>query len=114
MAKLNIIIFSFLILLTLLLHISSSSAARLLITNHDAATERLLNLALPRNAGGRNQEDAAGHVLPCNTGMANRRAGMEFQVLWLCAKPGQLLLSMLPKGFVPPSGPSRRTNDNNN
>ena len=104
-------IFSTLLLIVtlLLLHISSSSAARLLVADTDDVylspkstltdTEPSMNLALPRR------------VLPCNT---NRRAGTGFQALRLCSKPPHLLLSMLPKGGVPPSAPSRRTNDVNN
>ena len=107
-----------------------SSAARFRISDVHSA-EPALNLVLPGvgdvvitelQAVKTSPEDsparsAAGERdLPCGSAIrGNRKVGvMGFRALRLCGKGSQLLLSKLPKGGVPRSGPSRRTNDNNN
>uniref|UniRef100_A0A803P1G9 Uncharacterized protein n=1 Tax=Cannabis sativa TaxID=3483 RepID=A0A803P1G9_CANSA len=107
-----LIIFAFLLLA------SSSSfsvvvAARLLIIKNVAA-EPARNLILPGIiAAEEGSQGGGGRYLPCDSG--NRKVGvMGFEALRLCGKHSEVVLSMLPKGVVPPSGPSRRTNDVNN
>lgn len=124
-----------LVLFVAFLLLESSSAARLLISDGDflpaenlAVAEPALNLVLPgvdvvisdlQAVKTSPEEDspavsgAGGRYLPCDSETLGIRK-IGFQALRLCGKHGQLLLSMLPKGGVPPSGPSHRSNDNNN
>nr|KYP39433.1 hypothetical protein KK1_039268 [Cajanus cajan] len=100
-----------LLLLFLLLTTTSSSLARPFNTNYLglAATEPTLNLALPsdRVVAPPEEDHPPPHVSPCgHLRVAGKKLGG--------AKYGPLVLNMLPKGPVPPSGPSKGTNDFNN
>ncbi|KAE9604110.1 hypothetical protein Lal_00001615 [Lupinus albus] len=79
-----------LVLLFLLLILSSSYARLLNGDNSHATTKTTLNIAFPNNGVFLKQKKKPyGHVSP-------------------------LILNMLPKGKVPPSGPSKRINNFNN
>ena len=132
MAKphLNTPLLLFFFVILLLESSTFSSAARFRISDVHSA-EPALNLVLPgvgdvvstelQAVKTSPEEDsparsAAGErYLPCGSAISgNRKVGvMGFRALRLCGKGSQLLLSMLPKGRVPPSGPSRGTNYEN-
>lgn len=95
---------------TLLILVSSSSA-RLL--SHVPATEPDLNLALPGENPVAGLPSEKERVVPCNMETGERPEMGRFQPLRLGGgrnKYGPLILSMLPKGSVPSSGPSKRIN----
>ncbi|KAF3433285.1 hypothetical protein FNV43_RR24387 [Rhamnella rubrinervis] len=94
-----------LLFFTTVLLLVSSSSARLL--SHVAETGRpALNLALPG-------EPLVEPALPCDMETGVKPGMGRFQPLRLGGgrkKYGPLILSMLPKGPVPSSGPSKRIN----
>ncbi|XWS65605.1 hypothetical protein CRYUN_Cryun05aG0128000 [Craigia yunnanensis] len=103
---------------------SSLSSARLLngFLSHDlTATEPTLNLALPvvdddnnNDVFDKSENDPKPRVLPCDhmVLIKNSHVGiMRSPTQRLTGKYGPMILSMLPKGPVPSSGPSKGTND---
>ncbi|KAK7353536.1 hypothetical protein VNO80_18985 [Phaseolus coccineus] len=101
------------LLLFLLLTSSTSSSARPFTDSYFslAATHNTLNLALPSER--LVLPDTPGRVSAC---AHMRVAGKQpFPVSRVAAvKHTQLVLNMLPKGPVPPSGPSKGINNLNN
>ncbi|KAG5148394.1 hypothetical protein JHK82_015275 [Glycine max] len=103
-------------LLLVFLFLTSSSARPLNDENNYfslAATEPSLNLALPSDRVVVPEEPAPRHVSGCGH---TRVAGMLALPGTRLAggKYGPMILNMLPKGPVPPSGPSKGTNNLNN
>lgn len=96
---------SLLLLLLLLMTSSSFTSARLLNDFKVTPAEPTVNdLALP----------TAGAVLPCHMDHV-AAAGKGTPAKRLAGKYGPLVLNMLPKGgHIPPSGPSKGTNNVNN
>ncbi|KAK7282431.1 hypothetical protein RIF29_11186 [Crotalaria pallida] len=82
----------------------------LFLISSSSSYARLLNIALPREGVVlKEKEEQAGHVLPCEhmvVDVARKRLSG--------GKYGRLILNMLPKGTVPPSGPSKGINNINN
>ncbi|EEF27131.1 conserved hypothetical protein [Ricinus communis] len=109
----------FLISLSILLSSPSAAAARLL--NRDfslAATEPVLNLALPTDKVGfdvSSVKDSKNGRLPCEVMDSNRNSNVnKIPVRLIGRYAPSTFLSRLPKGSVPGSGPSKGTNDVNN
>ncbi|KAI8564354.1 hypothetical protein RHMOL_Rhmol03G0174400 [Rhododendron molle] len=98
--------------------ISHSSTARPL-NGHGLNPSAQLpeNLSLPgEHRGGPSEKDSPQQVLPCEM-ESDQNSGREFASAArtrLGGRYGLLFLSMLPKGSIPPSGPSKGTNDENN
>lgn len=111
------------VLLAFVLLMITSSASRPLndFSSNLAATEPTFNLALPTDGVVMPEEEkikeepaAAGHVSsPCDHHMM-RLAGSSTSGGRKYKGTGALILNMLPKGKIPPSGPSKGTNDLNN
>lgn len=82
----------------------------LFLLSSSPSSARLLDIALP------SQEEPAGHVSPCDHMRVVAAAGKLPSPGMRVAggKYGPLILNMLPKGTVPPSGPSKGTNNSNN
>ncbi|KAJ6757765.1 hypothetical protein OIU74_026939 [Salix koriyanagi] len=107
------------LLLFIVISVSAPSSARPLSANllqSLTATEPALNLALPME----NMDDVfvnpamekdSEHVLPCHTEIGE---GSDIGSARLAGKFGPMILNLLPKGTVPPSGPSKGTNSLNN
>lgn len=79
-----------------------------LLSSSPSSARLLNNIALP------SQEEPAGHVSPCDhmSVVAGKLPSPGMKVAG--GKYGALILNMLPKGTVPPSGPSKGTNNINN
>ncbi|KAJ1384721.1 hypothetical protein SESBI_42283 [Sesbania bispinosa] len=99
------------VLLLFLFVISPSSAARPFNIHFNLpSTEPTLNLALPTD---RVEQPAGGHVSPCDhMRVAGKLPSPGMRLGG--GKYGPMILNMLPKGKVPPSGPSKGTNNLNN
>ncbi|KAG5223430.1 hypothetical protein IMY05_C0964000200 [Salix suchowensis] len=107
------------LLLLIVISVSAPSSARPLsadLLQSLTATEPALNLALPME----NMDDVfvnpavekdSEHVLPCHTEIGE---GSDIGSARLAGKFGPMILNLLPKGTVPPSGPSKGTNSLNN
>ncbi|TKY73934.1 hypothetical protein E2542_SST02693 [Spatholobus suberectus] len=104
------------VLLVFLL-LTSSSARPLNDYFSHAATEPTLNLSLPSDrvvvVVPPEEEVPAGHVSTCGHGRVAGKLPLPGTRL-AGGKYGPLILNMLPKGPVPPSGPSKGTNSINN
>ncbi|KAG2730628.1 hypothetical protein I3843_01G297200 [Carya illinoinensis] len=112
---------SFLLITFLVLSFSSSSSARLLnivLINPPADEQADMNLQLPGDNVflGFPLKKESRHVLPCHGNrMESSNSKRSFPATpKLTGKYGPMVLSMLPKGPLPPSGPSKRINDSNN
>ncbi|XP_058207360.1 uncharacterized protein LOC131320628 [Rhododendron vialii] len=97
--------------------ISHSSSARPL-NGLNPSAQLPENLALPgEHRGGPSEKDSSQQVFPCEM-ESDQNSGSEFAPAArtrLGGRYGPLFLSMLPKGSsIPPSGPSKGTNDENN
>ncbi|XP_022764426.1 uncharacterized protein LOC111309689 [Durio zibethinus] len=94
---------------------NSFSSARLLngfLSNGLAATEPTLNLELPVEDFDKSGQDPKPQVLPCDHMVPIRSSHVGLvRSPRLAGKYGPMILSMLPKGPVPSSGPSKGTND---
>ncbi|XWS74489.1 hypothetical protein CRYUN_Cryun01aG0002500 [Craigia yunnanensis] len=100
---------------------NSLSSARLLnnfLSHGLAATEPTLNLALPlddvNDVFDKSEQDPKPQVRPCDymVPIKNTHMGiLRSPTPRLAGKYGPMILSMLPKGPVPSSGPSKGTND---
>ncbi|KAK9283934.1 hypothetical protein L1049_012191 [Liquidambar formosana] len=109
-------------LLVFLVITSQSSSARVLLdhgslpANSLAATQPELNLALPGdNLIDASSEKNSHHGLPCDMG-SDKKVDLEAERSreGLMRKYGPLFLNMLPKGPLPPSGPSPGINGEKN
>ncbi|KAH7854585.1 hypothetical protein Vadar_015624 [Vaccinium darrowii] len=106
-----------------LYHLTATILIFLIITQFSSArplrafnpsTELPENPALP--GGALPEKDSSEQVFPCEM-ESNQNSATEFSSApkaRLGGRYGPLFLAMLPKGSVPPSGPSRRINDDNN
>ncbi|OMO89995.1 hypothetical protein COLO4_19449 [Corchorus olitorius] len=100
---------------------TSLSSARLLndfVSHGLAATEPTLNLALPlvdvndEPVTTEEQQEHKPAVLPCDHMVPIKNSHVVLRrPPRLAGKYGPMILSMLPKGPVPSSGPSKGTND---
>ncbi|KAI4306542.1 hypothetical protein L6164_029812 [Bauhinia variegata] len=101
-------------LLLIFLLLVSSSSARLFVTFASAATRySTLDIALPAdNVNGMPEKKEAGRVMPCDMEAAAGKSSPEIKVRAprVAGKYGPLVLNMLPKGPVTPSGPSKKIN----
>ncbi|KAJ8771055.1 hypothetical protein K2173_023380 [Erythroxylum novogranatense] len=106
------VLFPFLVMISLLF--SYSSARVLLLHNHLLHNSASLNLALPSDIVLEASEnpwelkDSGNHVSPSDM-EPEKMSGSR-----ISGKYGPMFLSMLPKGTIPPSGPSGGTNSLNN
>lgn len=88
----------------------------LLISSSTPSSSRPLNLALPSDrvvAPPAEEEEPTGHVSACGHKRVVGKLPLPGTRLG-GGKYGSLVLNMLPKGPVPPSGPSKGTNNLNN
>lgn len=108
---------------------SSLSSARplqhlMLQTIYRGETGVAFGIALPSDkVKGSEEEDGTSYgevsKVPCDgeapeTNMKNSKKGISVLSPTVSGKYGALVLNILPKGIVPPSGPSKGTNDGKN